>query len=641
MTSLVSPLREALRVLVVDDDDQMLRTIGDILRFRGYLPMAALSGEAGLSIVEDMAVGPAIALVDLRLPDMDGIDLIGRLHEISASTEVVILTGNASVDSAVRALREQSYDYLIKPVAPEQLLNSMDRAGDRWQRRRAEAALAESEGRLRRVFDCVSDGLFVTDHQGRITDANAAASKLTAENLSVLCTKSFGALISPAPGAPGQEHPAKTPPLPPPGEYRLARADGTIRAIDVRTSGLTSDLYVYTVRDLTVQRGLEEQLNHAQKMEAIGRLAGGVAHDFNNMLTAILAYGELLSTRLGPEHDGHEEVDEIIKAGRRAAALTSQLLAFGRKTLLQPRVLDVAAIVADLENMLTRLIGEDVKLVTHYEPMTSRVRADPGQLGQVVMNLAVNARDAMPNGGTLSITVSRVAFAEDHTHMHGVVPAGSYVLLQVTDTGMGMNAETIAHIFEPFFTTKEAGKGTGLGLSTTYGIVSQSGGIIEVDSVLGRGTTFRIYLPSVGRNSDPSATPPRPARAVDQGSGTILLVEDERAIRELIARILQASGYRVLIASNGAEALRLAAEHPGTIDLLTTDVVMPGMTGPELVAKLHETRPGLTVLYMSGYASGTGTHQALDGLDVTLLQKPFTSSELMQKIAECTGRANR
>ncbi|HTE47250.1 MAG TPA: response regulator, partial [Gemmatimonadaceae bacterium] len=335
-----------------------------------------------------------------------------------------------------------------------------------------------------------------------------------------------------------------------------------------------------------------------------------------------------------------EEVDEIIKAGRRAAALTSQLLAFGRKTILQPRVVDLAAIVADLENMLTRLIGEDVKLTTRYEASASRVRADPGQLGQVVMNLAVNARDAMPNGGTLSIIVRHVVFAEDHAHMHGVIPAGSYVLLQVSDTGTGMMTETIAHIFEPFFTTKEVGKGTGLGLSTTYGIVSQSGGQIEVESALRRGTTFRIYLPSVGRTSDPSVTPPRTGRAIEQGSGTILLVEDERSIRDLITRILQASGYRVLAASSGADALRLALDHPGTIDLVTTDVVMPGMTGPELVARLHETHPGIAVLYMSGYASGSAMPHALDGLDVALLQKPFTPSELMQKIAECTGRTS-
>jgi two-component system cell cycle sensor histidine kinase/response regulator CckA len=565
--------------------------------------------------------------VDLRLPDMDGIDLIGRLHEISELTEVVILTGNASVDSAIRALREASYDYLIKPVAPEQLLSSMDRAGDRWQRRRAEAALAESENRLRRVFDCVSDGLFVTDHDGRITDANVAASMLTAQDVSALRNRSLRDLL-------GTHDDAL---LPAPGEYHLERPDGSVRAIDVRTSGLTSDLSVYTVRDLTVQRALEEQLNHAQKMEAIGRLAGGVAHDFNNMLTAILAYGEMVAARLGPAHEAHEDVDEIIKAGRRAAALTSQLLAFGRKTVLQPKVIDVAEVVGDLENMLTRLIGEDVKLVARHDMKRAWVRTDPGQLGQVVMNLAVNARDAMPDGGTVAIETGHLNLTEDRTHAHGVIPAGSYVVIQVADTGTGMELTTIAHVFEPFFTTKVAGKGTGLGLSTTYGIVSQSGGHIEVDSTVGGGTTFRIYLPAVARDSSP-VTMARPPRAVERGCGTILLVEDEQPIRELVDRILQSAGYHVLVAANGEEALRLARDYDGTIDLVTTDVVMPGMAGPELVERLQKTRPELAVLYMSGYASGTGTHHTIDALDVALLQKPFTPSELMQKITEVAAR---
>jgi PAS domain S-box-containing protein len=636
MISSHSDPRSALQVLLVDDDVKMLRTIGDILALRGYTTVPAQSGRAGLSLVEDMPVGPAIALVDLRLPDMDGIELIGRLHEMSALTEVVILTGNASVESAVRALREQSYDYLIKPVAPEQLLNSMDRAGDRWQRRRAEIALAESESRLRRVFDCVSDGLFVTDKQGRITDANAAALQLTDRALMDLAERSFVDLLDSPPGPAAS--PGAKPALAAPGEYRLTRGDGGVRAVDVRTSGLTSDLQVYTVRDLTVQRGLEEQLHQAHKMEAIGRLAGGVAHDFNNMLTAIIAYAELLSMRFGPGEARPDEVDEIIKAGRRAAQLTSQLLAFGRKTMMQQRVVALGEVVAEIENMLTRLIGEDVRLVTLEGASVPNVLADAGQLGQVVMNLAVNARDAMPNGGTLTIATDRVALAQPRVHTHGVIPEGTYALLTVSDTGTGMSANTIEHIFEPFYTTKDPGKGTGLGLSTTYGIISQSGGHVEVESHEGRGTAFRIYLPGVDRASDAHLTPARGVRAVGQRSGTILLAEDERSVRDLVARILRSAGYTVLVAESGEDALRLADEYRGSIDLLTTDVAMPGMTGPQLVERLHARNQHLAVLYMSGYSNTSMTEPASEGVGVNLLQKPFTAKELTDMVAECIGR---
>ena len=638
MLSSPSVSRSALQVLLVDDDDKMLRTIGDILRLRGYATVPAQSGQAGLSIVEHMPTGPAIALIDLRLPDMDGIELIGRLHEMSALTEVVILTGNASVESAVRALREQSYDYLIKPVAPEQLLNTMDRAGDRWQRRRAEVALAESESRLRRVFDCVSDGLFVTDTQGRITDANVAALALTDEELSGLTHRSFFDFLS-RDGRPIDASGFRDSAQPiDPGEYRLIRRNGAVRAVDVRASGLTSDLQVYTVRDLTVQRELEEQLHQAHKMEAVGRLAGGVAHDFNNMLTAILAYAELLSMRFGPGEERPEEVDEIIKAGRRAAALTSQLLAFGRKTILQQRVVGPREIVADIESMLTRLIGEDVRLVTLRGDAVPNVLADPGQLGQVVLNLAVNGRDAMPDGGTLTIGTDRVELTSPRTHAHGVIPPGTYALLTVSDTGTGMDAHTLDHMFEPFFTTKEAGKGTGLGLSTTYGIISQSGGHIEVESRVGQGTTFRIYLPGVDRSVDGGLTPALSVRAVGQQSGTILLVEDERSVRDLVARILRSAGYTVLIAESGTEALRIVEEHKGSIDLVTTDVVMPEMTGPELVQRLKARSPNLAALYMSGYANTPATRHAFDGVEVRLLQKPFTAKELTRMVAECIGR---
>ncbi len=443
---------DRLPVMVVDDDSQMLRTIGDILRFKGYDPVGAASGRECLTAAEGSGSPPAIALIDLKLPDMDGIELVSRLRDIAPLVEVVILTGHASVDSAVRALREQSYDYLVKPVPPDNLVASRARAGDRWQRRRAELALEESELRLRRMFACVSDAVFITDDDQRIIDANPAAVHLAARSVERLRGERLTDLLEPV-----------------------------LQNVDVRSDAFAPGLFVNTVRDLSSQRRLESALRHSQKIEALGRLAGGVAHDFNNLLTVISSFTSLMLANHGPDDPEREMLEGVRGAAERGAALTRQLLTLSRKQVLQPRVLDLNEIIRSIEGILRRLLGDGIVAIVALDPDIPAVHADESQIEQILLNLAANARDAMPSGGRFSITTTNVDGA---------------AVITVQDTGGGMTPETIERIFEPFFTTKGDGRGTGLGLSIVASVVEQSGGTIHVASEPGAGTTFTVTLPA-------------------------------------------------------------------------------------------------------------------------------------------------
>jgi len=386
-------------------------------------------------------------------------------------------------------------------------------------------------------------------------------------------------------------------------------------------------------RDVSAQRQLEEQLRQSQKMEAVGQLAGGIAHDFNNLLTAILGSTQLLLHNTPPGDPRREDAEEIRHAGLRAAELTRQLLAFSRRQVLAPKVLDLNAVVANMDRMLRRLLGEDVELATTLDPAAGAVNADPGQLEQVLLNLAVNARDAMPGGGRLSIGTTRVTLHEEHVERRHRMAAGDYVCLAVADTGVGMDETTQAHLFEPFFTTKEVGKGTGLGLATVYGIVKQSGGYIWVYSEAGHGTTVKIYLPRVPGVAEAPvpASEPKPVRGGDE---TVLLVEDATPVRTLARRSLEARGYRVLDAADGPSALELSARHGGGIDILVTDVVMPGMSGRELAERLAPERPSMKVLYTSGYTDDTMVRQGVLTAGVAFLQKPFVPDSLARKVRE-------
>lgn len=399
----------------------------------------------------------------------------------------------------------------------------------------------------------------------------------------------------------------------------------------VRDAQGTITHFVGVQRDITERRLIAEQMRQSQKMEAIGRLAGGIAHDFNNLLTIVLGNAELAIEDLPQGDPRRELVQEIAHAGQRAASLTTQLLAFSRKQVLEPKVVDLNVLVADTERLLRRLIGEDIELRTVLEPNLHSVRVDPVQIEQILLNLTVNARDAMPGGGRLTIETQNVRLDEAFGLSHPDVRPGRYALLAVSDSGHGMDEGTKARIFEPFFTTKERGKGTGMGLPTVYGIVQQSGGYIWVYSEVGQGTTFKIYLPEF------TSAPTRPVsepllKASLRGDETLLLVEDEAMVRALARRILESQGYRVLEAKDGAEALEIAAEHGDSIDLLITDVIMPGMGGKQLAEILRSHRAEMQVLYVSGYTDDTIVEQGMLSPGVAFLQKPFTHESLSAKV---------
>ncbi len=391
--------------------------------------------------------------------------------------------------------------------------------------------------------------------------------------------------------------------------------------------------FIATGRDITERRKLESDLQQAQKMDAIGRLAGGVAHDFNNLLLVISAYAELMLDSLATEDPLRRNVAEIMTASRRAADLTRQLLAFGRKQMQALQVLDLNTVVGEITGMLPRLIGEDILLVFVPGPELGKIKADPVQIEQVVMNLAANARDAMPGGGTLTIETATMRVDESYVQRHPIVPPGDYVVLIVADSGQGIAAKHLPHIFEPFYTTKEAGKGTGLGLATVYGIVKQNSGFVWVYSEPGLGTTFKVYLPQVQSQSS-EARIALPAEHCPGGCETLLLVEDEASVRQASGQFLTRSGYTVLEATDGEDALRASREHVGRIDLMITDVVMPRMGGPRLAERLAEERPDMRVLFVSGYAESTVLKHGKIDVTTRFLQKPFSLNDLARKVRE-------
>jgi len=424
-------------------------------------------------------------------------------------------------------------------------------------------------------------------------------------------------------------------------EVRWKRKDGG--TITVRISGRAvaggdepADVLEAIAEDITERRVLEDQFRQAQKMEAVGRLAGGIAHDFNNLLMVISGYTEVLLDHLSPGHPLHGKAEAIQQASDRATTLTRQLLAFSRKQLLELKVIDVNAIVQDMERLLRPLIGEDIELTTSLSPAVGCTRADAGQLEQVIMNLVVNAKDAMPSGGKICIRTASVTLDDSYRPENTFIKNGPYVMISVSDTGQGMDRETQTRIFEPFFTTKEKNKGTGLGLSTVYGIIKQSGGYVFVQSELGRGTVFTIYFPRTDEPSEAHGATPVSHSAAG-GSETVLLVEDEDSVRQLVRETLESRGYRVLEAANGQDALALAAAHADPIHLVITDVVMPGLSGHELVQQLLPARPSVKVLYLSGYAQDAFATTAAAEAQKTFLQKPFTLQSLARKVREILG----
>jgi PAS domain S-box-containing protein len=535
----------------------------------------------------------------------------------------------------------------------ERVVGSM---ADVSERKRAEAVLREREARYRAVLESAMDAFVAMDREGRVIEFNPAAERMFGRAREAVLGQDLAELIIPpsfrdahrrglarylATGAVSL--------LGGRVEVSALRADGTEFPAELTVTRAGPDdppIFNAYIRDLSDRKraeaaraSLEMQLQQAQKMEAVGRLAGGVAHDFNNLLTVITGRAYMLLSRLKAGEPMHRDVELIQKTAQRAVALTSQLLAFSRKQVVQPRVLELAPLVADLVPMLQRMIGEDIELaVVDPGPGAGRVKVDPGQMQQVLMNLVVNARDAMPGGGRIGITIRDVQVDEAAALHQSNLPPGPYVALAVSDTGTGMSAETASHIFEPFFTTKEQGKGTGLGLSTVYGIVEQSRGHIAVESALGRGTTFTIHLPRVAEAvaAGPTAEAGRRLRTTAR---TVLVVDDEPEVLELASEILKRVGYSVLEAPDGAAALEMVQRHEGDIHLLVTDMVMPGLSGRDLAERVRALRKTLPVLYISGYVQDASARAALASERSAFVAKPFTPELLTDRVRELLATA--
>jgi two-component system, cell cycle sensor histidine kinase and response regulator CckA len=640
-----------LRILMLEDIPTDAELAERELRKAGVAFIAKrVETEADfIKALEDFA--PDLILADYSLPSFNGLKALAITREKCPDVPFIFATGTLGEEVVVETLKRGATDYVLK-AGLSRLSSSVRRAlqeaQDRKDREHSQEALRESEEFNRAVLGSLTSRIAVLDKEGFIIAINEAWKNFNQEN----CIPVFQADL-------GQNYlevcRQKSRPFATDTKEALAGIQAVLEGSQAQFSmeyACHSETKQYwfllNVTPLARKRGgavlshlnitehkqLQEQFLQSQKMDAIGRLAGGVAHDFNNLLTAIIGYSQILLRSLAEDDPHRLELEEIEKAGSRAAALTSQLLAFSRKQVLQPRVLDLDEVIANMENMLRRLIGENIELKTSLESRAAFVKTDPGQIEQVIMNLVVNARDAMHQGGKLLIETKSVELDENYPHDHINVQPGPYVMLAVSDSGCGMDAETQAHMFDPFFTTKDQGKGTGLGLSTVYGIVKQSNGHIWVYSEPGEGTTFKIYLPQIENIVDGPLQKNLTA-ALPRGTETVLLVEDEIPVRVLASRVLSQQGYTVIEASNGEEALQLA-EKQGTseIHLLMTDVVMPEKGGKVLATELMTLRPDLKILFVSGYTDDAVIHNGVLNHSANFLQKPFTLYALTQKVRE-------
>jgi two-component system, cell cycle sensor histidine kinase and response regulator CckA len=578
------------------------------------------------------------------LTELHGQSYLGLVHaddrDVARQSMQQLLEGQSAVMETRYRCRNGSYQWVLWNTAPFPDRQEFYITGQIiTERKLAEEGMRVSEERYRQMFENDITGDFISTPEGKLLTCNAAFARIfgfdSVEEALTVDTRELypdpavrAELLTELAAKKALSH----------RELELRRRDGKpVHVIENIIASCDSQGRITQINgylfDNTERKNLEEQLRQAQKMEAIGRLAGGISHDFNNLLTVITGYSEVVLGQIGDKHALAGPIAEIRQAAGRAASLTRQLLAFSRKQVLTPRPTDLNAIVIEMKRLLQRLIGEDIKLEIALGKDLRQVRVDPGQIEQVIMNLVVNSRDAMPRGGRLLIETANVELDLSGVHGRLEMKPGSYVLLAVTDTGLGMDAATVARVFEPFFTTKGSGEGTGLGLAMVYGIIKQSDGHIFCYSEPDRGTVFKIYLPSMGPSSECTVAAPN-THALRGGTECILLVEDDEAVRNLARVVLAGQGYQVLEAASGQAALAVCQDHPGTVDLLLTDVIMPQVTGPELYERLRTRRPKLAVLYMSGYTNDAITRHGPLEEGTNFVQKPFTPSGLAKKIRE-------
>jgi len=633
---------EPLQILVVDDDRGHAEFVRELIRYE-VAPDACVEVVTAYDAAVTAMRGRAfdVALFDYLLDRGDGLGLLKEVRAAGSDTPVVIMTGHGAEQVAVEAMKSGAADYLSKATLTGEsvahaIRHAVSIAAAERQRAEAERAVRASEERFRALVENSTEFLFLVDASDGLVYTTPSAHRHFGWPPGDLLGQPFLHLLHPddVPAARARFDEARRGPgAPVPLEARVRHVDGTYRTLEGvvvnRLHEQAVRAVVVNARDVTDRRVLEDQLRQVQKMEAIGRLAGGIAQDFNNLLTAILGYCNLLIEDLPGDSHMRSDVEEIRKAGERAAALTRQLLAFSRRQMLQPQPLDVGVLVAQMEKMIRRLAGADIEVMLRLDAGVPNVKADPASIEQVVINLAVNARDAMPEGGRLAITTSLQELDDSFAATHPGVIAGRYVLLEVSDTGAGMDAATRAKIFEPFFTTKEQGKGSGLGLATVYGLVKQSGGNIWVDSETGAGSSFKVYFPAMERETESA----QDARSNVSGSETVLLVEDEDTVRALAGEVLRRNGYVVLEARHSLEALHVVERHQESIDLIITDIVMSHMTGRDLAERIREGRPSMKVLFISGYVDHASVQREL-AAGMPFLQKPFTPEAFARKVRD-------
>ncbi|GMV80212.1 MAG: hypothetical protein AMXMBFR7_13960 [Planctomycetota bacterium] len=635
-----TPAAKPTRVLLIEDQALDSRWVVEALKrvapgcFETHVAETLREGLACLQTFE-----PNVVLTDLSLPDSHGLDTCLQVLDGAPHLPLVVLTCNNDQSLALEAVHAGAQGYLVKgESSPDVLVRTIRYA---IERKRIEDQLRQERDRMQLYLETAHTFMLALDCEGRVTMLNRVAQEvlgykerdLLGQDWFETCVpvsfrarlrQDFTRMLATKVVHNGRY---ESPVLTRDGQERLFewRCGLLLDAQNQPTGCLSSG------QDITDQKQLENQLFMAQKMEAVGQLAGGVAHDFNNLMTVVTGYSALLLKQLPADHPHRSSMEAIARAGQRAATLTRQLLAFSRKQVIAPQVLDLNACMAESEKMLRRLIHESIALVTKFEPDLYPVFVDPTQIEQIVLNLVVNARDAMPKGGTLELETANVTWDAAYVRKHPMASPGDYAMLGVSDTGHGMDERTKARIFEPFFTTKERGQGTGLGLSTVYGIVKQNRGFIWVQSEPGRGTSFKIYFPRCqpGGKKFESRTA---MAAVRGGPETILVVEDEQWVRELVEKILREQGYRVLSACDGVAALEVAGQHDGPIHLLATDVVMPRMGGPDLARELVKERPETRVLYLSGYADNALFNQGILQEGTHLLEKPFPPEALASKV---------